>query len=66
MDSSDGKGVLPEVLVKDKWLSQSKLFFSDINAEQIYQKQIPSFRHIAEYNDGFLYCMRHLLKSDEE
>ncbi len=22
-----GKGVLPEVLVKDKWLSQSKLFF---------------------------------------
>ena len=60
-----GKGVLPEVLVKDKWLSQSKLFFSDINAEQIYQKQIPSFRHIAEYNEGFLYCMRHLLKSDE-
>ena len=60
-----GKGVLPEVLVKDKWLSQSKLFFSDINGEQIYQKQIPSFRHIAEYNEGFLYCMRHLLKSDE-
>ena len=39
-----GKGVLPEVLVKDKWLSQSKLFFSDINAEQIYQKKIQSIK----------------------
>ena len=60
-----GNGILPEILVKDKWLSQSKLFFHDMDSEGFYRNQMPSFRHLAEYNEGFLYCMRHLLKSDE-
>ena len=31
----------------------------------LYQGKIPAFKNVAEYNEGFLYCMRHLLKSDE-
>lgn len=60
-----GNGIMPEVLVGDRWLSKSKLFFHDGKKEPNCHSQTTAFKHVAEYNEGFLYCMRHLLKSDE-
>ena len=50
---------------KDPLLAKTKLMFSNIDENRIYNDQKPSFKNLAEYNEGFLYCMRHLLKGDE-
>ena len=60
-----GSGICQEVLVRDALLSRTKLFFHDVDGGYLYQGKIPAFKNVAEYNEGFLYCMRHLLKSDE-
>jgi isoamylase len=60
-----GSGICQEVLVRDALLSRTKLFFHDVDGGYLYQGKIPAFKNVSEYNEGFLYCMRHLLKSDE-
>ena len=60
-----GQGICQEVLAKDPLLAKTKLMFSNIDENRIYNDQKPSFKNLAEYNEGFLYCMRHLLKGDE-
>ncbi|MGN0400237.1 MAG: alpha-amylase family glycosyl hydrolase [Blautia sp.] len=60
-----GQGISQEVLAKDPLLAKTKLMFSNVDENRIYNEQKPAFKNIAEYNEGFLYCMRHLLKSDE-
>ena len=60
-----GSGICQEVLVRDALLSRTKLFFHDVDGGYLYQGKIPAFKNVAEYIEGFLYCMRHLLKSDE-
>ena len=60
-----GSGICQEILVKDALLTRTKLFFHDVDGGYLYQGKVPSFKNVAEYNEGFLYCMRHLLKSDE-
>ncbi len=63
--SSDGEWHLPGSPVRNALLSRTKLFFHDVDGGYLYQGKIPAFKNVAEYNEGFLYCMRHLLKSDE-
>lgn len=60
-----GSGICQEVLVRDALLSRTKLFFHDVDGGYLYQGKEPAYKNVAEYNEGFLYCMRHLLKSDE-
>lgn len=60
-----GSGICQEVLVRDALLSRTKLFFHDVDGGYLYRGKEPAYKNVAEYNEGFLYCMRHLLKSDE-
>lgn len=60
-----GEGICRELFMKDSLLSETKLFFHSIDGAQIWGGQKPFFKNGAEYNEGFLYCMRHLLKGDE-
>lgn len=60
-----GEGICQEVFVHDSVLARTKLFFHDVDGGFLYRGKVPVFKNTAEYNEGFLYCMRHLLKSDE-
>ena len=60
-----GSGVCQELFVKDPLLSDAKLLFSQVDGNALYGDKKPYRRNVAEYNEGFLYCMRHLLKGDE-
>ena len=57
--------VCQELFLRDPLLADTKLFFSYIDGERVYQGEDPVYRNGAEYNEGFFYCMRHLLKGDE-
>lgn len=57
---------LPQALfMKDALLAGSKLFFHDVDGESILDGEKPLYKGTAEYNEGFLYCMRRLLKGEE-
>lgn len=60
-----GEGIYEELFIREPLLAGSKLFFHDVNAERIFRGEKPVFKNTAEYNEGFLYCMRHVLKGDE-
>lgn len=60
-----GTGICREMFMKDPLLADSKLFFHDIDGSAVYTEECPVEKNAAEYNEGFLYCMRHILKGDE-
>ena len=59
-----GQGICRELFIKDPVLAGCKLFFHDVEEGIFGQKKVPH-RTVAEYNEGFLYSMRHMLKGDE-
>lgn len=60
-----GDGVPAAAVRESPVLKKTKLFFERIDGEQIYGKDTPVYRNVAEYNDDFLNCGRRLLKGDE-
>ena len=60
-----GQGICPELFIKDPVLAGSKLFFAGLNSGMFTEEQLLQTRNTAVYDNGFLYCMRHLLKGDE-
>lgn len=62
-----GVGIPMTLLATEPMLASTKLFYQEIPCEQIYPGgESPVFRNLALYHDGFLYAMRHFLKSDED
>lgn len=57
--------ICQELFLKDPILADTKLFFSYIDGDRIYRGEEPEYKNAAEYNEGFFYCMRHMLKGDE-
>lgn len=60
-----GEEISQELFMKDPLLTDCKLLFHDVNSYHILHGQAPKFKNTAEYNEGFLYSMRHILKGDE-
>ena len=60
-----GEGISQELFMKDPLLSDCKLFFHDVDGYGVLHGEAPKFKNTAEYNEGFLYSMRHVLKGDE-
>ena len=60
-----GRGICQEVFMKDAYLSGTKLFFHDVDGEAVLGGRKLTYKNVGEYNEGFLYCMRHMLKGDE-
>lgn len=62
-----GVGIPMALLGTEPILAHTKLFCQDVPCGQIYPGgETPAFRNLALYHDGFLYAMRHFLKSDED
>ncbi|NLG04814.1 MAG: hypothetical protein GX567_13440 [Clostridia bacterium] len=62
-----GDHIPVEMIAADPMLSKTKIYYLDFDMEQIrcYQPNA-SFQNLALYNDGFMYDIRHFLKSDED
>lgn len=60
-----GEDIPQALFMKDALLAGSKLFFHDVDGETILNREKPFYKGAAEYNEGFLYCMRRLLKGEE-
>ena len=60
-----GTGICREIFMRDAYLSETKLFFHDVDGKAVLGGRIPFYKNAGEYNEGFLYCMRHMLKGDE-
>ena len=55
-----------EALAQEPLLSHTKILSEGFGLEEIYgERKRPSFRNLAEYNDGFQMDMRRFLKGDE-
>lgn len=61
-----GKGICQELFIKEPLLSRTKLMFHDVDGAAVLEGRRPVFKNSAEYNEGFLYCMRRVLKGDEQ
>ncbi len=61
-----GDGMQPDVLLKDGFLSETKLFIQNYDFASLYHGKTPAFRYLGSYNSGFQETMRRLLKSDED
>lgn len=57
--------VCQELFLKDPLLAETKLLFGFLDGERIYGSKEPDYKNGAEYNEGFYYGMRHMLKGDE-
>lgn len=60
-----GERIPKELFMKDAFLAGSKLFFHDVDGREVFDGKKPFYKGTAEYNEGFLYCMRRLLKGEE-
>ena len=55
-----------EALAQDPLLSHTKIMTESFRLDEIYEERhIPSFRKVADYNDGFMRDVRRFLKGDE-
>lgn len=55
-----------EALAQEPLLSHTKIMTESFRMDEIYEeKYIPSYKNLAEYNDGFMIAARRLLKGDE-
>ena len=61
-----GVRIPAELTATDPVLGGTKLFYQEICCSQIYEDgEIPVYKNLAVYNDGFMRSMRSFLKSDE-
>lgn len=61
-----GDSVPKELIMKDPLLATTKLFFINVDGYAVYQDKPPYYKHLAEYNEGFLQDVRRFLKGDED
>ena len=62
-----GSNTLLTSLAKDPLFTKTKILGEYFPPEEIYpNNQIPSYRNLGEYNDGFLYDMRRILSGEEK
>ncbi len=55
-----------EILAQEPLLSYTKIMTDHFQIDEIYkEKEKPSYRNLAEYNDGFMTAARRFLKGDE-
>lgn len=61
-----GENMRAELLAADAILADTKLWYYQFDADAVYGRNgKPSYPHIAEYNDSWMYDMRRFLKGDE-
>lgn len=61
-----GETLPVDMLAADHLLADKKIMYHGFGQETVYDKMNSfKFPHLAEYNDGYLYDMRKLLKGDE-
>ena len=60
-----GEDIPQALFMKDALLAGSKLFFTRCGWRDHSEPEKPFYKGAAEYNEGFLYCMRRLLKGEE-
>lgn len=61
-----GENLPVDMLASDHLLADKKIMYYGFGQETVYNKITKvRFPHLAEYNDGYLYDMRRLLKGDE-
>ncbi|MCM1192380.1 MAG: hypothetical protein NC123_13485 [Butyrivibrio sp.] len=62
-----GANLPVDMLAADPLLADKKIMYYGFDRETVYDKMAGQrFPHLAEYNDGYLYDMRRLLKGDED
>ncbi|MBQ9991474.1 MAG: hypothetical protein IJP31_11140 [Lachnospiraceae bacterium] len=60
-----GAGLPIEFLAADPILCNTKLMYESFEEGRVYDsKYFPVYRNIADYNDGYLYALRHFIKGD--
>ncbi|MCM1187743.1 MAG: alpha-amylase family glycosyl hydrolase [bacterium] len=61
-----GEGLPVELIAADEMLADCKILYERFESPRggLQEGQRPSYPHLAEYNDGYLYDMRRFLKSD--
>lgn len=60
-------GTVPmQLLMTDPVLSEVKLFSEGFDTASVYGQQIPAYKHLAAYHDGYSICCRRFLKGDED
>ncbi len=59
-----GVGIPIELLVSDPFLCNTKLLCEGFDGQGFYEGRKPVFRHVATYNDGYMFALRHFLKGD--
>lgn len=60
-----GQGIPVETLVRDPYLSRTKLFFEQLDVGWIYDGRPPKHKHLLEMNNRFLTTGRRYLKGDD-
>ena len=60
-----GAGVPTELLIRDPYLTRTKMLFENIDADWIYGGHNPVRRNLMEYNESFMMNGRAFLKGDE-
>ena len=60
-----GERVPNDMLAADLLLKETKLIYYGFPTGEVYGNKAPSYKNLAECNDGYMYDMRKFLKSDE-
>ncbi len=61
-----GADIPVKEIAKDPFLSDTKLLFTEFDADEVYGRSEPVRKNIGTINDPFMYDMRKYLKSDED
>ena len=61
-----GAGLPVKEIAKDAYLSDTKLIFTEFDADQVYGRSAPASKNIGVINNPFMYDMRKYLKGDED
>ncbi len=61
-----GEGIPTAEIARDSALTDTKLWYYSFDTDNIYRPgEVPAYRNLAEYRDGYYYDMRRFLKGDE-
>ncbi len=60
-----GSSVAPEVISRDPFLSDTKIWYYGFDYGRIYEGAVPEVRSLAEFEPEFMYSTRRFLKGDD-
>ena len=61
-----GAGLPAKDIARDPYLADTRLFFTEFDADEVYGRSAPLAKNIGIINDPFMYDMRKYLKGDED